>query len=248
VSVALCTVRTVDGAWMQEKLTEYLDLADRYDADLRDSDYPRAVSSEAQRLNAEATTLLPTIERILTALDAMPETDLRPPSYRGSNETPRWVRQALGILRDRDEWATRLAPQAPTLAAAGFHPLIWEAAAPLWDAGPAAAVESAARWLTAEIQQKAQSTLLDRKLVADVFSSTPSNGRTRLWFPGDREAATWTSKQDGLHYLSIGAYAGIRNVAAHSHQPGWSEQQALEYLAVFSAIARWTDETEVRNP
>jgi hypothetical protein len=43
----------------------------------------------------------------------------------------------------------------------------------------------------------------------------------------------------------MGAYAGIRNVAAHSHQPGWSDQQALEYLAVLSVVARWTDETEV---
>lgn len=232
---------------MQEKLTEYLHLAERYDAELRDAAY-EAVSSEAQGLNDDATKLLPTIERILTALDVMPETGLLPPAYRGSNETPRWVIQGLGILRDRNEWATRLAPEAPTLAATGFHPLIWEAAAPLWDAEPAAAIESAAKWLTARIQEKAQSKDPDRELVQDVFSSKPNKGRTRLWFPDDRETATWRSRQDGLHLLSMGAYAGIRNVAVHSHQPGWSEQQALEYLAVFSTVARWTDETEVVNP
>jgi hypothetical protein len=113
---------------------------------------------------------------------------------------------------------------------------------------PAVAIETAAKWLTARIQEKAPSKAPDRELVKDVFSSKPSNGRTRLWFPDDRETATWRSRQDGLHLLSMGAYAGIRNVAVHSYQPGWSEQQALEYLAVFSIVARWTDETEVVNP
>jgi hypothetical protein len=31
---------------------------------------------------------------------------------------------------------------------------------------------------------------------------------------------------------------------AHTHQPGWSEQEALEYLALLSTVARWTEETE----
>lgn len=44
--------------------------------------------------------------------------------------------------------------------------------------------------------------------------------------------------------LSMGTYAGIRNVVAHSVEPGWSEQQALEYLAVRSTVARWTSETD----
>ena len=126
---------------MQETLTEYLRLAERYDVELRDADY-EAVSSEAQRLNDEATMLLPTIDQIQTALDVMPETGLLPPAYRGSNETPRWVRQGLGKLRDREEWTARLAPQAPVLAADRFHPLIWAAAAPLWGVDRVAAVEA----------------------------------------------------------------------------------------------------------
>ena len=70
----------------------------------------------------------------------------------------------------------------------------------------------------------------------------------RLWLPGDPKDSKWTSRQEGLHHLSSGAYAGIRNVAAHSHDPGWSEQEAVEYLAVLSIVARWADETEVVNP
>ena len=88
---------------------------------------------------------------------------------------------------------------------------------------------------------------MDRELAAEVFSAKETAGRTRLWLPGDRSTATWRSRQDGLHLLSQGAYAGIRNVVVHSHEPQWSEQEALEYLAVLSTVARWTDETEVSN-
>jgi hypothetical protein len=47
--------------------------------------------------------------------------------------------------------------------------------------------------------------------------------------------------------MAQGSFAGIRNVVAHSEMPGWSEQEALEYLAVLSTVARWTDETELHR-
>lgn len=43
--------------------------------------------------------------------------------------------------------------------------------------------------------------------------------------------------------LAQGAYSGIRNVSAHEAEP-WDEQDALEYLAVLSVIARWVDQTD----
>jgi hypothetical protein len=54
-----------------------------------------------------------------------------------------------------------------------------------------------------------------------------------------------SSLPGGKNSGSSVAYAGIRNVVAHSPQPGWSEQQAVEYLGVLSTVARWSDETEV---
>jgi Protein of unknown function (Hypoth_ymh) len=45
-----------------------------------------------------------------------------------------------------------------------------------------------------------------------------------------------------LQLLARGAYAGIRNVAAHADTP-WAEHEAIEYLAVLSVIARWVEET-----
>lgn len=40
------------------------------------------------------------------------------------------------------------------------------------------------------------------------------------------------------------AFAGLRNTAVHDPDP-WTEQEALEHLAVLSVVARWADETEV---
>jgi hypothetical protein len=63
-------------------------------------------------------------------------------------------------------------------------------------------------------------------------------------FPGDKSSKTWKSRQEGLHLLAQGAFPGIRNVAARTVGE-WSEQVALEHLAVLSVVARWADETEV---
>ena len=88
----------------------------------------------------------------------------------------------------------------------------------------------------------------DRELASEVFSAKPSTKNVRLWLPGRRDADTWRSRQDGLHLLAMSAFAGIRNVVAHSVAAGWSQQEALEYLAVLSVVARWVDETEVVEP
>jgi hypothetical protein len=48
--------------------------------------------------------------------------------------------------------------------------------------------------------------------------------------------------------LAIGAYAGIRNVVAQAVEPGWSDQKAMEYLAVLSTVARWADEASMEVP
>lgn len=232
---------------MQKQLNQYLDLCRAYDAAYASGGH--RWNPTCEKFNDAATMLLPTVEQVFKALNSLPAQELHPPSYTEGDETVRAVKQALGILRDREEWSVRLSPQAPTFAADRFHPWIWQAAAAFWDAGqPAAAVESGAKSLTARIQQKSGLTLVDRELAAEVFSAKASSNRVRLWLPGDRATDMWRSRQDGLHNLAMGAYAGIRNVVAHSHEPGWSEQESLEYLAVLSAVARWADEAELVTP
>jgi uncharacterized protein (TIGR02391 family) len=238
----------MDTLWATEKLTEYLDLDKAGRDAVPAGDY---WNDQAAAFSAKATQLLPTVTRILAAIGAPPAEPLLPPEY-SSAPTVRLVREGLGILRDREEWAVRLAPdepEAPLLSADALHPWVWRAAGPFWETGQhAAAVEYGAKSLTAHIQQKCGSKVADRELASDVFSSKPNAAQPRLWFPGDRDSDTWRSRQDGLHHLAIGAFAGIRNVVAHAVAPNWSDQEAVEYLAVLSTVARWADETYLEAP
>jgi uncharacterized protein (TIGR02391 family) len=162
----------------------------------------------------------------------------------GTSRARSSVEQALGILRDQDEWKANLAPDAPSLIADEFHPNVWTAASAIWDTGQyRVAVQQAAVSLSLHIAAKAGSSLTERALVAQVFSrEDPRPGQVRLHLPGDKSTDTWRSRQDGLHLLAQGAFAGIRNVATHTAAE-WTEQIALEHLAVLSVVARWTDET-----
>lgn len=73
----------------------------------------------------------------------------------------------------------------------------------------------------------------------------PVAGQPRLRFDGDSVSLTWVARQEGAMYLSAGAF--IRNLAAHAETVAWTEQEALEYLAVFSVIARWIEECSVET-
>jgi hypothetical protein len=75
----------------------------------------------------------------------------------------------------------------------------------------------------------------------------PVTGKPRLRFPGDRTSPTWRARQEGAKYLAAGASMAIRNDAAHEDTVDWSEQEALEHLAVLSVVARWVDECEVES-
>ncbi|MFI5734116.1 TIGR02391 family protein [Kribbella sp. NPDC051587] len=189
---------------------------------------------------------LPTFLKIAKALEvALPSSvstrlDYQAAAYRQVAQV------AVGVARDAKLVKKNLAPDAPAVGADQFHPHVWSAAEPLWGTGNfRVAAGAAATSLSAHIAQKAGSTLADRDLVQEVFAPRTAPGRPRLHFPGDPTSDTWRSRQDGLHLTAQGAFAGIRNVAAHSNEE-WPEQEALEMLGVLSVIARWTDETELR--
>lgn len=179
----------------------------------------------------------------MKALDASLVEGLVPLGYHMSNVARR-TRQALGILLDRDEWITRLAPDSPSLIADQMHPVMWAAAAAVWSTGEyRVAVHQAANALSAHIRSRTASRLHDRELVQQVFApDLPKPGQVRLHLPGERSDKSWQSKQQGLHLMAQGLFAGIRNVAAHDDVE-WSEHEALEHLAVLSVVARWADET-----
>lgn len=233
----------VDTGWMRERLEQYVELCERYNASERSSGYNYTEAMRA--IDQEAQTLQPTVERILAALDPRLTEDLTPLGYEMSN-IERRIRQALGILDDRDEWSVRLAPDSPNLSADEMHPTVWAAAATVWGTGQyRVAVQQAAVAISAQIKSRADSHLHDRELVAQVFASDPpKTGQARLHLPGDRADRMWQSRQQGLHLIAQGAFAGIRNVAVHDDLE-WTEHEALEHLAVLSVVARWADETRL---
>lgn len=228
--------------WAEIKLEEYLKLCEA----VRSATEFEMWNAKATRLNDQAELMLYTVEQILLALDPHDNERMRPPSY-GSKHEER-VRRALGALRSREEVEKHLAPTSPELPADQLHPTVWMAASVLWDTGQyRVAVGQAALALATKIKVKAQSKLNDRKLVQDVFSTNPPKAdAAKLHVSGARDDEAWKRRQEGLQLLAQGAYAGIRNVSAHEDEE-WSEQQALEYLAVFSVVARWFEETELKT-
>lgn len=232
--------------WMREQLTDFLALCQSYDAELS-SEYTAAKARIADVMAPK----IPTVREVLKRLDPQLATEVTMPMYMtGTSNSRRAIQFGLGILSDQDSWQMNLAPDAPSLVADRFHPHVWAAAAPLWGTGMyRVAVGNAAASLSAHIATKAGSHLLtDRELVTQVFATAPpSSGQVRLHLPGDTAGRTWRSRQEGLHLLAQGAFAGIRNVAAHTDEE-WTEQVGLEHLAVLSVVARWADETEVVTP
>lgn len=232
----------MDAQWAEEKLVTYLSLCESVRRAVPPGSY---WNDQAQAFNQEAELMLHTVESIMRCLDPTDTVPLRPPAYSGENSEER-VRKALGALRDREDIAAHLAPESPEMLADQLHPTVWRAAAVTWDSGQyRVAVGQAALGLATNIKARAESRLTDRKLMQDVFSpDTPRAGSTRLHFPGDRDDDNWKSRQQGLHLLAQGVYAGIRNIAAHLDED-WPEQEALEYLAALSVVARWSDATEL---
>lgn len=158
------------------------------------------------------------------------------------------VLRAIGIHELGNEVRRRMQPDSPDLAADHLHPWVWEAAAPLWNAGSTQeAVHGAARSVNARLQQKLRRRdVSDSSLCREAFSmKDPAPGKPRLRFPGERDAETWRSRQQGAMEFGAGCFEGIRNPAAHEHEWELPEQVALEQLAVLSLLARWIDECTV---
>jgi Protein of unknown function (Hypoth_ymh) len=231
---------------MRERLESFKVLCEEYgDERRRTTDYTNTMRA----INDQLTFQMPTVRQILQHLDpTLAQQVTEPDHIGGASRSLRAVQQGLGILCDRNEWAVKLAPDAPSLIADQFHSRIWAAAAALWDTGQyRVAVAQATVVLSAHIAKKADSQLTERELVTQVFSpSKPNPNQVRLHLPGEKSSKTWKSRQEGLHLLAQGVFAGIRNVAAHTDDE-WSQQVALEHLAVLSVVARWADETEIVN-
>lgn len=157
------------------------------------------------------------------------------------------IRAREAIIR-ADEVRKNLGEDAPDLSAAELHPWIWSGASSLWQSGHyREAVEGAIKKLNAETQNKvARRDLSETKLLQASFSTdAPDAGKARLRRMKDDGSDTYRSVQRGAMALAEGVFAGIRNPLSHEVDQELSEQEALEYLAALSVLARWVDASDM---
>jgi len=231
---------------MRETLQSYLGVLERFAA------LSNPWSQEGAPLLSELQRREPTVKQILRKLD--PElSNFVLEAFGGNNASPSGVRgcilRGLGILADQDDWAAKLAPDAPVLPADRFHPWVWDAARTFWDSRHyRKAVDVAANAINAHTQAKVgRSDIFDADLMNQVFTDKPKPGQAYLQLPGVLADQTTRSRNRALRPFAEGCFAGIRNPAAHEHGPDWDEQKALKYLAVLSILARWIDECAVQH-
>lgn len=164
----------------------------------------------------------------------------------------RWTRhreaaiRAKAELERQEEIRKNLGDDAPELSAANLHPWVWDGASSLWHSGHfREAVEGAIRKLNAETQNKlGRRDVSETDLFNQAFSEQPAVAKSpRLHRTLDDGSKTFKSVQRGARMFAEGVFAGIRNPLAHEVGQEMPEQEALEYLAALSVLARWVDES-----
>jgi hypothetical protein len=140
-----------------------------------------------------------------------------------------------------------LGVEGPTIAAAGLHPWVWEAASRPWaDGHRRSAIQAAGARIDLETQAKLQRwDVSGTELGRQAWSADPPEpGRPRLRPTGRPDSEAYKSKLGGARALHQGVMLGIRNWATHDlDEP--EEQVALEYLAALGVLARWIDDAEL---
>lgn len=156
---------------------------------------------------------------------------------------------ALGVLATETETRKHLGSDAPSMSADALHPTIWKAAAALWaDRHFGQAVQRAATFLNAEVQDRlGRHDVSDAQLMAQAFSSQPPElGKPRLRWPGEADDLTVKAMRAGMLHFGQGCFMAIRNPTTHGTDE-IPRQEALEFLATLSTLARWADHCEVER-
>lgn len=171
-----------------------------------------------------------------------------------NSKNNRWTRHREAAIRAREELVraeevkANLGENAPELSAAELHSWTWSGASSLWQSGHfREAVEGAIRKLNAETQNKVgRRDVSETDLFKQAFSlDEPKPGKSRLRRMKDDGSDTYKSVQRGAMTFAEGVFAGIRNPLSHEADQELSEQEALEYLASLSVLARWVDGANV---
>lgn len=158
--------------------------------------------------------------------------------------------RALALLKNLQDLEEKLGPRGPRLAAGSLHSSVWDSAAPWGVEQYAESVDVAARTVNALLQDRVgRRDHSETELVRRAFSTNdPPPDGPRLRFPDvdpDEDPRTWESLHRGAMKFGAGCFSAIRNPLAHRRpEDELDKQEALEYLAAFSVLARWLDRSE----
>lgn len=129
----------------------------------------------------------------------------------------------------------------PALPMLFFHPLVAQAAQPLFEAEKyRQAVNDAATHVNDALQKRiGRHDISDSDLMGKAFSAEPpKEGMPRLRCPGDPKSMSIKSQQEGAAPFAIGVFKAIRN-PAHHLTGDWNPVIAFEFLGSLSTLARW---------
>jgi len=239
----------MNSEWALEQLDRFLSLTRFED---QNDEYIHTILRSTDEANDDITRQAIVVEMIL---------DRATPNWRSILRTPnpiesKWNPLREAALRGREvlgrdaELGANLGENAPELSASDFHPWVWSGASSLWQSGHyRQAVEDAIRKLNAETQNKVgRRDVSETDLFNQAFTLEPAqHGKARLRRMTPDDSKTYKSVQRGAMLFAEGIFAGIRNPLAHEDEHDLSEQQALEYLAALSVLARWVDEATVEQ-
>ena len=204
-------------------------------------------TSSTASSDADVTEQAQVVEKILDRVVPTWRTDI------DLSKTNRWTRHREAAIRAREELVRaeevnqNLGENAPELSAAELHPWIWSGASSLWQSGHyREAVEGAIKKLNAETQNKVgRRDVSETNLFKQAFSTDqPKTDAARLRRMKNDGSDTYKSVQRGAMSFAEGVFAGIRNPLSHEVDQELSEQEALEYLAALSVLARWVDQSQ----
>ncbi len=166
----------MDTEWCRDRLQQYLDAVDAY---YSHGNFPW--DSAAYR---EMEQRHPTAQAILRLIGPVGESEIDHQDSAMSIKSV--VLRGIGILDDRAVLSSKLAPDAPLLAADRVHPWVWEPARPLWEIQQfRQALLAAATAINGPLQAKlGRRDISDDKLIQECFSEeAPEPGKPRLRVP-----------------------------------------------------------------
>jgi hypothetical protein len=234
----------MNNEWAIKELTEFIDGSTTHEVQYGDNRVGTYLATAIS--DDDLTKQAQVVERILARV--LP--DWRRQMLAQVVHSMRWQAQrdvcirARAVIEREDEVRANLGDDAPELSAAELHPWIWDGATSLWQSGHyREAVEGAIKKLNAETQNKVdRRDVSETDLFKQAFSTdAPKPKKARLRRMNDDGSDTYRSVQRGAMAFAEGVFAGIRNPLSHEADQELSEQEALEYLATLSVLARWVD-------